>query len=276
MSTTDPASPRLSIATSFDYGIPIERQIPLIAAAGFTHVSLGGQEAHSAYLSAPARRELRLLTVSHGLDVDTVHGPRADPPDAADALARTADAAAELGAGVVVLHGGPFDFPAGELPERLERLLAVCNRLRAVAAATGVRFALENVLPGPSTDLVQRAVVELDDPAVGFCYDSSHDQIGGPRSLELLAAVAGRLAAVHLSDRVRDFVDHLPPGEGFVDWPGVAALLRRSTFDGPLLLEVATTHSAIKEPEAFLAAAYASGAWVHSLVVSAPNGGASD
>jgi hypothetical protein len=32
---------RLSVATSFDYGVPIEEQVPLIAAAGFTHLSLG-------------------------------------------------------------------------------------------------------------------------------------------------------------------------------------------------------------------------------------------
>ena len=39
----------------------------------------------------------------------------------------------------------------------------------------------------------------------------------------------------------------------------MAALLGESTSDGPLLLEVATTHSRPKEPRPFLAAAYERG-----------------
>ncbi len=41
-----------SIATSFDYAVPIEKQ-PLIAAAGLTDLSLGAAEAHSGDLSIP-------------------------------------------------------------------------------------------------------------------------------------------------------------------------------------------------------------------------------
>jgi sugar phosphate isomerase/epimerase len=86
--------------------------------SGFTHVSLGGDEAHSRYLSPAARRELTRRLRDHGLAVDTIHGPRADGPDAVDRLARAAEAAADLGAAVVVCHGGPFDLPPDELPER--------------------------------------------------------------------------------------------------------------------------------------------------------------
>ena len=70
------------------------------------------------------------------------------------------------------------------------------------------------------------------------------------------ASTRTRLVAVHLSDRVRDLVDHVLPGDGFIDWPPVAALLRESTFGGPILLEVATTHSRVKEPRLFLASAH--------------------
>lgn len=257
----------VSIATSFDYGLPIEAQLPLVAAAGFTHVSLGGDEGHSGYLSPSARRHLKRQLRAHGLGVDTLHGPRADRPGAWQLLLRVADAAADLGAGVVVLHGGPFDFPADELPARLDTLAGVFDRLGPTASATGVRFALENVLPGPATELVRRALPRLDPARVGFCYDSAHDQVGGPRPLDLLADLRERLIAVHLSDRVRDFVDHVIPGEGFVDWAGVVALLRHSAFVGPLLLEVSVTHSAEKDPRRFLTAAYARGRWLHGQVV---------
>lgn len=49
----------VSVATSFDYALPIDRQIPLIADAGFTHFSLGADVAHSDYLSAVGQQRLR-------------------------------------------------------------------------------------------------------------------------------------------------------------------------------------------------------------------------
>ncbi len=233
----------VSVATSFDYALPIDQQIPLIADAGFTHFSLGADVAHSDYLSAVGQQRLRELAQTHGLGIDTIHGPRADQPNALATLTAVVDAAAELGVPVVVVHGSPFDFPEAELSARLEKLLL---------ARSGVRLALENVLPGPATELVCQAVEGLDEAHFGFCYDSSHDQIGGPRPLDLLARLRGRLIAVQLSDRIRDFVDHVLPGEGFIEWHAICDQLRLAHFDRPLLLEVLTIYSAEKDPRRFL------------------------
>jgi sugar phosphate isomerase/epimerase len=263
----------LSVATSFDYSIPIDEQMALIAGAGFTHVSLGGNEAHSGHGSPEGRARLKALLRRHGLRIDTIHGPSADWPDAVAGLTATAEAATDLGAAVVVVHGGPFDFPADELPGRLDMLLATCEAIRPVAARTGVVFALENVLPGPATDLIRQALPRLDRRAFGFCYDSSHDQIGGPRPFDLLDELGERLVAVHLSDRVREFVDHVIPGEGFIDWPEVAERLRATPFGGPLLLEVAMTHSAEKAPRRFLDLAYDRGCQLYDEVFAAKEEG---
>jgi sugar phosphate isomerase/epimerase len=265
-------APAVSVATSFDYSIPIDEQLALIAAAGFTHVSLGGSEAHSGHGSPEGRARLKALLRRHGLRVDTVHGPSADWPDAVAGLTATAEAAVDLGAAVVVVHGGPFDFPADELPVRLETLLSTCAGIQPVAARTGVVFALENVLPGPATDLIRRALPRLDRRAFGFCYDSSHDQIGGPRPFDLLDELGERLVAVHLSDR-REFVDHVIPGEGFIDWSVLAERLRATPFGGPLLLEVSVTHSAEKEPRRFLDLAYNRGRQLHDDVFAAEEEG---
>ena len=242
----------VSVATSFDYALPIDQQIPLIADAGFTHFSLGADVAHSDYLSAVGQQRLRAFAQTYGLAIDTIHGPRADPPNALATLTAVVAAAAELGVPVVVVHGSPFDFPEAEFSARLEKLLETCEQLTPVLAGSGVRLALENVLPGPATELVCQAVESLGEAHFGFCYDSSHDQIGGPRPLDLLARLRGRLIAVQLSDRIRDFVDHVLPGEGFIEWPAICDQLRLARFDRPLLLEVLTTHSAEKDPRRFL------------------------
>ncbi len=51
----------VSIATSFDYSVPLNVQVPLIADAGFTHFSLGANEAHSDYLTPSGRARIRAL-----------------------------------------------------------------------------------------------------------------------------------------------------------------------------------------------------------------------
>jgi sugar phosphate isomerase/epimerase len=249
----------VSIATSFDYDVPLDVQVPLIAEARFTHFSLGANESHSNYLTTEGKRHLKTLAAQHGLAIDTIHGPRADRPDLPAALSLAVTAAAELEVPVLVVHGSPFDFPEAELTARLDQLVDICEGLVPVLAQSHVRLALENVLPGPATELIRQALGMLDPLWFGFCYDSSHDQIGGPNAMHLLAQLRHRLIAVQLSDRIRDFADHMIPGEGFIPWGEVCAELAQARYDRPLLLEVSTTHSAVKEPREFLRIAHGQG-----------------
>ena len=56
----DAAARRLGalVATSFDYGIVFDAQVPLVAEAGFTPLSLGAREEHSGYLSVEGRQRI--------------------------------------------------------------------------------------------------------------------------------------------------------------------------------------------------------------------------
>jgi sugar phosphate isomerase/epimerase len=257
----------ISISTCFNYEIPIQEQIPLIAEAGFTHVSLGESRKHFNYSSPDQRRSLLTLLDEFSLQVDTIHGPQADKATAQD-LALTAEAAVDLHASVVVMHGGPFEFADIELEPRLVQLKKTCLEMHNIGTRTGITFALENVLPGPATELVVRAIRELPSNRVGFCYDSSHDQIGGPRSFDLLEGLIDRLVAVHLSDRVREFVDHVIPGEGFIPWNDVCRILRTCPRQFPLLLEVMTANSKEKDTIRFLHEAFQNGARLYKLIYS--------
>jgi sugar phosphate isomerase/epimerase len=160
----------VSVATSFDYAVQLDVQVPLIAEAGFTHFSLGANESHSSYLTTDGQRHLKTLAAQHGLAIDTIHGPRADRPDGPAALSRAVNAAAELGVPILVVHAGPFDFPEAELTDRLDQLVRICEGLVPVLAKSHVRLALENVLPGPATELIRRALDRLDPLWFGFCY----------------------------------------------------------------------------------------------------------
>lgn len=103
------------------------------------------------------------------------------------------------------------------------------------------------------------ALPELDSRSFGLCYDSSHDQIDGPRPFTLVHELGDRLQAVHLSDRVRAFVDHVPPGDGWIEWATLAAALRTTPFAGPLLFEVMVIHATEKDPGRLLHLTYEQG-----------------
>ena len=259
---------RISISTCFDYGIPIEAQIPLISAAGFTHISLGSNQTHFNYLSGSDRQKLKELLNRYSLKIDTIHGPIADKPGVVEELKALAEGAAELEAPVVVLHGGPFTFNEYELDPRLARLIEVCREIEKISQNTGIIFALENVHPGPATELVRRIFLEVESQKIGFCYDSSHDQMYCPNPFDLLYELKDRLVAVHISDRIKEFVDHVIPGEGFIDWTNLCLILKDANMTFPLLLEVMTTHSSEKDPVRFLELAFDRGCALYDEIFS--------
>jgi sugar phosphate isomerase/epimerase len=249
--------PQTSIATSFNYDIPIEKQLRLIAEAGFSHFSLGALPEHSGYMEAARRRELKARMVDLGLAIDTIHACALHYPEPVEQISATLRAAAELATSLVVAHAGPFHCAAEGLDERLAAVVSACKEVMPVAEATGVRLALENVMPGPATDLVRRALHDLDPAVFGLCYDSSHDQIDGPRPFDLIDEFRERIFAVHLSDRIRAHVDHVIPGEGFIAWPEMCERLRMAHYSGPILMEVMMTHSRFQRPAEFLREAQA-------------------
>ncbi len=255
----------LSISTCFDYSIPIESQIPLIAKAGFTHISLGNNRSHFDYLSKDARQRLTELLSRYSLKIDTIHGPDADNASIGEFVG-IAEASVELKASVVVLHGSSFDFSEDELDFRFMELKKVCREIGVISQNTGITFALENLMPGPATELVRMTLLEINSKYIGFCYDSSHDQIEGPHSFELLQELKRKLVAVHLSDRVKEFVDHVIPWEGFIDWDELCRILKGSNVKFPLLLEVMTMHSTEKDPVKFLNLAYERGCRLYDRI----------
>jgi len=251
--------PAISIATSFQYDIPVDQQIPIVAQAGFSHISLGVRPEHFNCRIQATRASFKKECEEYGLKMDSLHATRLDEPDAESNLLKAIEAAAELGASRVVAHAGPFNCGREGFSERLRVVLATCAVMVPALRENGMCFAIENVMPGPATDLATQALAELDPTIFGLCYDSAHDQIDGPRSFSLIDRFRDRIFSVHLSDRIRAHVDHVIPGEGFIDWAGMCTVLRLAHFGGPILMEVMMQHSRYQDPAIFLQKAYEAG-----------------
>lgn len=251
--------PQISIATFFNYDIPIYEQIPMISKAGFTHISLGGTLSHYNYLDIEERKKLKDVLKKHSLKIDTVHGCTADLENAVEKLIGAAEAAYDLGVDVVVFHLSQFFLRQEQVGEKVENALKVCEKLELVAQKYNIRFAVENVHPRSATDVLKQVLPKLNRKYFGLCYDSSHDQIDGPRPFNLLDKFGDRLFAVHLSDRIKEFVDHVVPGEGFIDFDGICDHLKKNKYNRPLLLEVWKEHTKFKDPTILLKETYNAG-----------------
>lgn len=246
----------ISISTCFDYEISFENQLRLIKKAGFSHISIGSDYNHSGILQSENWSGIKALAKGNHLLIDTIHGCALDKADTLEVNTKLAQAAQYLDVPVMVLHCSAFAIHPNSLDERKKDILSILPKLEQIAEAYNIVFAFENVLPGPATELTEFAVNNSSPEYFGFCYDSSHDQIDGPRSFDLLKRNISRLKAVHISDRIREFVDHVIPGEGFIDFDVLSGILQSANPQFPLLIEVMTEHSKYKEANRFLAAAY--------------------
>jgi sugar phosphate isomerase/epimerase len=242
----------ISIATCFDYSVPIDVQLGMIKEAGFEFVSIGGNYEHSGILEGDRLKALKAQLSDKNLSVDTIHGYPMDEPDTLEINREVVKAAMELKAPVVVLHCSSFTFSPATIAFRRNDIRAKLDLFEELSRDSGVKFAFENVLPGIATDFMEEMLLEANPRYFGFCYDSSHDQIDGPRDFGLLERHWDRLIAVHISDRIMEFVDHAIPGEGFIDFDGLCARLAKADISFPLLIEVMTANSCHKDPDEFI------------------------
>ncbi len=252
----NPIVRNISITTGFNYALPISNQLKIIRQAGFSHVSIGCDYEHSGILDKTRLHDLKNEIEKYQLQVDTVHGYDLDKDDAIEINEKIARATSILGSKVIVVHCSSFMFDESELEYKRIKVKSILNKLIQIAMKYKIQFAFENVVPGIPTDFCEEMIAYADCDEIGFCYDSSHDQIDGPRPLHLLERQKNNLLALHISDRIKEFVDHVIPGEGFIDFNNICELIKISGYHRPLMMEVETTHSKFKDSEEFLKMTY--------------------
>lgn len=102
--------------------------------------------------------------------------------------------------------------------------------------ATQRQQALDRPLGGQLQDfawILERLPVE----GLGVCVDTSHCSLGG-FLYDALVSLRSRLVHLQASDNRGHTDDHLPPGEGVIDWAGVRSTLERVGYQGVFMLEV--------------------------------------
>lgn len=159
------------------------------------------------------------------------------------------DAAERLGAGWIVVHGG---YHFSKYPDR--RIEAAIERLERTldhAAEAGVDLYLENHNPEPDDAEVHYLPVKLDDCVTFFealdeapSSDNLHWTFNAPHANIASEGIRGyaeelgidRAREVRLNDNNGRVEEHLPLGEGTIDFAALLDLIEGGGYDGKYTL----------------------------------------
>jgi sugar phosphate isomerase/epimerase len=241
---------RVGVATGACTDMPILDVLPAIRASGAAGVEIGTPPKHFNPWHEHQIRDVERGLQAYALEAVSIHTPFGGLLDLADpnphhrhaaigAALTAAIALKQLGGRLVIVH--PSDLPRHEqdVPARLADAARSLALLSANCAHAGLTLVVESPLPhliGGHPD--EFAVLLKDLPAsVGVCLDTGHTSLGGHwhRFVEIAGA---RLMHVHANDNRGSWDDHLPPGEGRIDWGEIARTLRAAAFNGWIMLEL--------------------------------------
>nr|BFD81643.1 sugar phosphate isomerase/epimerase [Streptomyces sp. Xyl84] len=286
---TAPGDLRFGYGTNGLADLRLDDALALLADLGYDGVGLTLDHMHldplAPHLAARTRKAAHRLdtlglrvTVETGaryvLDPRRKHGPSlldADPDDRAqraDLLLRAVRVAIDLGAHAVHCFSGPLP-PGTDEDTAWKRLAEALAPVLDAAGAAGVPLAVE---PEPGHLLATLADFHrlrriLGDPGhLGLTLDIGHCQCLEPLPpAECVRAAAPWLRHVQIEDMRRGVHEHLPLGDGEIDFPPVLAALAATGYTGLTVVELprhshaGPHHAGLSLPFLRRAAAHAGG-----------------
>lgn len=151
------------------------------------------------------------------------------------------DMTKRLGGDCIVLH--PFGNSNREIHDTLlKQGLKSLHELEAYCLNSGIKIALENLLPVFTIDAIEYYFDHFSPEFLGFCWDTGHSNITGPEVYQRIEKICQeRLCALHLSDNDGQGKDqHLIPYDGTCNWEWVAEVVKNSSYkkNKPFTIEV--------------------------------------
>jgi sugar phosphate isomerase/epimerase len=168
-------------------------------------------------------------------------------------LTQTLAAATQLGARLVVVHPGydPWKY-GGQDHLWLEQSLAFWPPLLSEAGAAGIVLAAENIFE-VHPRLLAALLDRLDSPFFGHCFDVGHWRLfaGAVPLPEWFAVLGRRTVHLHLHDNRGAADDHLPIGEGDIDFPTLFRLVAELPDAPSMTLEAHSREALLRSMGAF-------------------------
>lgn len=249
----------IGLSTGCFYNRPIFDVLHEVRESGFDAIEVCSFPTHLDYHNQSDVSKAGELLRTLGIRPASFHAPFADRIDitaldeatreiAVGELITACEAAAVMGVENIVLHPGPEREgrpPEHEFLERMRNAAGALNVVAARCCELRVHLLLENMLPhllfGHINDMLY-LLGSIRNCDVGACLDTGHAYLA--RELgNVVNKLSGHLHLIHLNDNRGDRDEHLPPGEGHIDWPWFLEELRRCNFSGTLILEISSRHN---------------------------------
>ncbi|MEM2908120.1 MAG: sugar phosphate isomerase/epimerase family protein [Candidatus Hadarchaeales archaeon] len=252
---------RIGLSSLLFVNSTIEQAIRVTAELGFDCVEVIYDLPHFGPNFEPsAVRELGELIRSHGL-LASVHAtiwdinPASHYPAVRDLSAtqikRSIDVCERLGGRIVVVHPGRCPVP--ERVEVLDRTkkwyVEFLEDCLDYASERGITLAPENIDGAhyPYSDASQLKLLAESFEGLGITFDIGHAYIAQRRRgaevpeeniAHQIREIERYLAHIHLHDNKGTWDDHLPPGEGEINFGPIIEALRAVKYDGLLVVEL--------------------------------------
>lgn len=245
----------IGLSTGCFYHQNILDCLPLIRESGFSTIEVCSSPTHLDYHDPAMVRRAADRLHELGMEAYSFHAPFADNIDIASsdeaqrnaALAQVlqaAETAAILRVHYFVIHPGP-EHPAATAGEeqfaRMHNVVTTLNEVAHRCRELGIMCILENKLPhllfGNTSDILW-ILDAINTVEVGACLDTGHAFLSGDMQ-SLVKKLRGHLKMVHVHDNGGAQDDHLPPGDGRIDWENLLHELVQIEFHGALILEMA-------------------------------------
>lgn len=258
---------KCGIFSWFGYPLPLPERFNLISKAGFEAVSMWfGPE--SEWIRTGKGEKIPSRAAECGLFLENAHIPFKDvariwepaSPEINRIRREYEGAVRYCGRHripVMVMHATRSFGPSTPTPAGISFM----RELVFVAENEGVKIALENT---SHPDILNTLLDEIPGPALGLCYDTSHDLLH-PGAQSLLSRWGGRLFATHISDCDGKIDRHKLPKEGVLDWSAFAGKFPRD-YKGCLSLEVVAARRNQIPVEDYLKKAFEAITWIRALI----------
>ena len=245
----------IGLSTGCFYHQSIFDCLPLIRESGFSMIEVCSSSEHLDFRDLKSIQRAAERIRQLGMEAYSFHAPFAPNIDIAslddarraasvEEILKAAEAAAFLQVHYLVLHPGPENpaaIPAAEQLPRMQHVVESLNQVARRCSALGIMCVLENKLPhllfGNTSDILW-ILDGIDSAEVGACLDTGHAYLGGDIH-NLVHKLAGHLLMIHAHDNDGTGDNHLPPGDGKIDWNIFFRDLIAVSFRGGFILEMA-------------------------------------
>ena len=232
---------------------PVLSEIKEIAELGFDYLELAMDPPQAHYTTVQENKEL-ILKALDAYSIQLVcHLPTfVSIADLTESIRKASltemfkslEVAAELNASKVVLHPGHIGglgifVMETSLKYGLDSLAAII----AKAEQLGLCVCLENMFPRTGSFFEPANFNEILErfPQLKLTLHTGHANIGSPqsdRTLGFIKQFCHRIGHIHLSDNFGKKDDHLPLGEGTIDFYNIARSLKDFAYDDTITLEI--------------------------------------